>query len=173
MEPVVNQYLHNKQVKIAQLKEAKKREFLIKEGLCYKAYSDKRSAEYPEYDWEKEKYFKYVVYDVSDSEYEELLAAYNAQQQAEAEGKNSFHPEKKNGVAILLQVIAVVTYLAFFILGLVVGDESSAGEMYSYSNDFDVVSMFIYWITGFITGTFTLGFAEIIKLLEIIKNKKN
>ncbi len=71
-----------------------------------------------------------------------------------------------NSIAIAIRVIAVLTYICGFITGIVLGDNLSSYYSYNWT------AAIICWIASIIIGTFILGFSEIIKLLDEIKNKK-
>ncbi len=79
-----------------------------------------------------------------------------------------------NAIATVIRVIAVLTYICGFIAGIVfAANQPSYSSLYgSHSNQFSWVVAFIWWGASFISGTFILGFSEIIKLLNDIKNKK-
>lgn len=61
--------------------------------------------------------------------------------------------QNNNPVASALKVMAFLVYIGGFITGIVMGDA------------------IIYWFVAFFSGTTILGFAEIIQLLNDIKNK--
>lgn len=69
-----------------------------------------------------------------------------------------YEEHSQNAIAGLLKKIAWPTYF----IGAVLGIFLARGE---------IVLMFLSWIGAFILGTSYLGFAEIIYLLEDIKNK--
>lgn len=71
-----------------------------------------------------------------------------------------------NAIATAIRVIAVLTYISGFITGIVLGDNLSSYYSYNWT------ATIICWIASIIIGTFILGFSEIIKLLDEIKNKK-
>lgn len=71
-----------------------------------------------------------------------------------------------NAIAMAIRVIAVLTYICGFFTGIVLGDNLSSYYSYNWS------AAIICWIASIIIGTFILGFSEIIKLLDEIKNKK-
>ncbi len=79
-----------------------------------------------------------------------------------------------NNIADILQFIAWVLYIGGFIAGIVFGNESIDVGFYSFSHTetrFVWSVALTYWFTAAVSGTVLLGFAEIIKLLEAIKNK--
>ncbi len=67
------------------------------------------------------------------------------------------HPSNENAVASALRIIAFLTYLGGVICAI------------GFNEDFllEIISL----ASGFIVGTFILGFSEIIFLLNAIKNK--
>lgn len=71
-----------------------------------------------------------------------------------------------NVISNILIVIAVIIFITGFILGIFMGVENA-----DVHSDFSALSALIYWIISLISGMSFLGFAEIIKLLETIKNK--
>ena len=129
----------------------RKNKHLIELGLYEKVYSNSTtySDEFP-YPEEDEKgaiinYYKKVAIDITDEEYAEIK-------------KHSFnYSPNKNMVALALTVIAWIIYVAGFIGGFIVADNAAAA--------------LTYWFGALISGTTFLGFAEIIKLLNDIKNK--
>lgn len=68
-----------------------------------------------------------------------------------------------NGVATLIRAIAILTYIGAFILGIGLGRD--------LRGDFSFFAALLYWGVGFVSGSMLLGFAEIIQLLQDIKNK--
>ena len=68
-------------------------------------------------------------------------------------------------ISVVAKVIGFIPIIGF-IAGIVLGVE--AADLYE---DFAFSVAFVYWATALISGTLFLGFAEIIKLLNDIKNK--
>ena len=134
-------------------KELEKKEVLLELGLYEIEYSPTRtrSSEYPYYDLDSERkarYYKITYFDISDEEFEKI--------------KKYYKPEpkfgiSKNPICKILTAIAIITYIAAFIAGCCFAEE--------------ILISLIFWISGFISGSMFLGFAEIIKLLDNIKNK--
>lgn len=87
----------------------------------------------------------------------------NATIQTSSENTDTPHT---NSIAIAIRVIAVLTYICGFITGIVLGNILSSYYSYNWT------AAIICWIASLIIGTFILGFSEIIKLLDEIKNKK-
>ncbi len=65
-----------------------------------------------------------------------------------------------NSIAATLSVIALIIYICGFIAGFISGGAEGSWDI-----------AWIVWCASFLSGTMFLGFAEIIKLLEAIKNK--
>lgn len=134
---------------------------LISAGLYEKEYSEKNeySHEYPDSEWDeenkKQKYFKKVPIQLTDEECEKFKKIYYS---------SALKPT--NPIASALSIIAVLIYFGGFIAGIVLGVE--AADLYK---DFAFSVAFVYWATALISGTLFLGFAEVIKLLNDIKNK--
>lgn len=134
---------------------------LISVGLYEKEYSEKNkySYEFPNSEWDEEnkiqKYFKKVPIQLTDEECEKFKKIYYNS------ALKHTHP-----IANALSVIAFLIYIGGFIAGIVLGVETA-----EYYEDFAFSVAFIYWAIALISGTLFLGFAEIIKLLNDIKNK--
>ena len=134
---------------------------LISAGLYEKEYSEKDeySNEYPDIAWDaennKQKYYKKIPIQLTDEECEKFKKIYYS---------SALKPT--NPIASALSIIAVLIYIGGFIAGILLGVE--AAELYE---DFAFSVAFVYWATALISGTLFLGFAEIIKLLNDIKNK--
>lgn len=79
--------------------------------------------------------------------------------------------DTQNKIAVAIRVISILTYICGFIAGIVfAANQPSYSSLYgSHSNHFSWVVAFIWWGASFISGTFILGFSEIIKLLNDIK----
>lgn len=151
MNPKLSDYFAQKRLEEKQARDA----LLVSQGLYEKVYApnDEWSEEYQENELDSERqtirYFKKVAIEVTDEEYEQIKKY--------AFASNSL-PET-NDIASVLTVIGLIVYLigviGFFVM-----------------LDADVVfSAFIILASAAISGTMLLGFAEIIKLLQSIKNK--
>lgn len=138
--------------------ENEKSQTLVALGLFEKVYSDNNqySDEFSFYDTSVNKYYKKVGIDISDEEYQKIKKYSKAD--------NSFR--KSNPIATLLSVIAVLIFIAGFIGGIVMGNAVT-----EYSWEFSWGTAFICWLGSFFSGSTILGFAEIIWLLNDIKNK--
>lgn len=78
--------------------------------------------------------------------------------------------KEKNIIATIIKVIAFIVYIGGFFAGLTFGYQTNTFNSYS-SHDFSFTVALTYWAISFISGTFILGFSEIINLLNDIKNK--
>ncbi len=74
---------------------------------------------------------------------------------------------KPNGVAKALRILAWIVFIGGAIMGIILGNVENS---YGYTS-FNIAVAIIYWVAAFISGMMFIGFAEIIKLLEDIKNK--
>ena len=135
--------------------EEEKNKILFKEGLYEKIYVDNFDDDtFIEYDdiTQTQIYYKMVPVKITDEEYEEIKKYSNI----EADDNSS------NSIATILRVIAIIVYIAGFIASFFLGVDSYG----------DISAMvMVWWIVFFISGTIYLGFAEIIQLLNDIKNK--
>ena len=80
---------------------------------------------------------------------------------------------ENNPIATALTVIAWIVFIGGFIAGIALGTvEVERGYYYTYTDtEFSFAVAFVYWCVSLISGTMFLGFAEIIKLLDVIKKK--
>ena len=74
-----------------------------------------------------------------------------------------------NKMAKMLRVIAVIEIICGFIVGVALGDTFGVGY---YGYDFNWGLCIGIIVASFISGIFVLGFAEVIQLLQDIKDKK-
>lgn len=81
--------------------------------------------------------------------------------------ENDISKRQDNTIAIFLKIIGVATYITGFIGGFILGN-IELGTYYRYTKLSWPVVISI-WIAAIISGTFTIGFGEIISLLEAIK----
>ena len=162
MDKRVEEFLEKKKNEAAakefEAKKAEKEKILISLGLYDKVYSpdNKYSEEYPYYDGNTNKNFKKIPYTASDEEFEEVKKYANNQ-------------NHENTVAKILTYIAYFIFGAGFILGIIFASLSE-NDYYSTTSSAVFVLM-TYWSISFISAMLFLGFAEIIKILEVIKNK--
>lgn len=137
--------------------------FLIRLNLYEKVYSEEKnsSKEFPFCEKNPEtgelKYYKKQPIEITDEEYKKLKEIDNR--------KNPPRKPPENSMANILSGIATTIYIIAFILGFALGFITMNGE------GFSLIIAIAYWGIGFLSGTSFLGFAEIIKLLNDIKNK--
>ncbi len=159
MNKTVEAYLDAQKKAERERYEKKKAETLISLGIYEKEYSLENtwSEEYNDYeegyaDTDNEykvRWFKKIPVEVSDEEYVEIL-------------KHSGREAgilKSNPIATTLKVIAWIVFAVGALAGIIIAANDAA------------VAGFITIISAFISGMMFLGFAEIIKLLNDIKNK--
>ncbi len=153
MNETVKNYLETKKKKC----EEKKAKKLVELGICEKIYSPdgEYSSEYYLYDEKEKKHYKKIPIEVTDEEYDEIL-------------KYSENADKKeyNIVARILKGIAWFFFVGGFIVGFTLG--VALGEQLNYN---PYIAMFTIWGIYFVFGMMFIGFAEIIQLLQDIKNK--
>lgn len=122
--------------------------------------------EYPFYEWDHtcsiNRYYKKTLLEVTDEEYEEIKK-YSQKR----------YTSTNNPVATALTVIAWIVFIGGFIIGIASANvEVIKGVYYTYTTtEFSLTIALTYWCIALISGTFLLGFAEIIKLLDDIKKK--
>ncbi len=144
---------------VAEKELDKRKKLLAKLGFVKKIYINPANcpAEYDSYElksgYDENKEYRYYVevpIDVSDEEYAEILRQIELDtDKGESVG---------GGVATAMQVIAVLIYLFFGVIGLLLLFDS-------------VLTGILVIATGFISGTVFLGFAQIISLLHSIDSK--
>lgn len=156
-----------------EVSEREKYDLLIWAGLYDKVYSEEkfRTDEYPYYDCTVFKYYKKVPIEVTNGEY---FAIKKAQDASKKDNFTYAPDETKNPVAGFLWFIAMALYVGGFLSGIVLANRTVDVGGYYYSRTetkFMWSVALTYWCTAAVSGTILLGFAEIIKLLEAIKNK--
>ena len=97
----------------------------------------------------------------------EELEAMGIQRNNDTNGDYRIKNNSNNKIAMILRVVAIIEIVCGFILGCVLGDTFGIGY---YGYDFNWGLCIGIIIAGFISGIFILGFAEIIQLLQDIKN---
>lgn len=146
MNEKVEKYLEEK-------REKEKREILIAAGLYEKEYAPKSqelpNREYPFLDSKivPNRPYKAIPIEVPDEEYEQI--------------KKYAYSSNSNGIASILTFVACAVYIIGLVTGFILLSGSSNWTTAIYC-----------WATSGISGTIFLGFAEIIKLLQAIKDKK-
>lgn len=163
MHPMVKEFLDQQAEEKGAVLNKKKRELLDELGLYEKVYSDseRRSKEYPEYEYDENghtHYYRKEYFEISDEEYAELLKY--------SEYKGHYSPG--NGIATVFKILAVIIFVIGFIVGIVMGNQAGGS---GWENDFSLPVALACWAAGFISGMMFMGFGEIIQLLTEIKNK--
>ena len=167
MNKMVQEFIDKKKAEIENNKNKEKRKLLMDLGICEKEYSQSSawSEEYPDYEYDQEtkegRYFKKIPINVTDEEYEEILKYCK-------QSDNTTPVNKENKVAKVLTGIAYAIFIIGAILGFAMGYTKNIPEDTYY---FSFAVAVAWWGVSFIGGMFMLGFAEIIKLLNAIKNK--
>jgi len=158
MHPKIEAYIAEKEAARKAARDAEKQRFLEAENLVEFIPSPSQNnytAEFPDWGTDPETgdscRGKNIPIEITDEEYELLRSA-----------SGTISASNQNKVASLLRGIAYAIYglsgLAAFIMLV-------SGEWYLLG------SSLITLVSGLISGTFFLGFAEIIKLLQQINNK--
>ena len=155
MNPKLSDYFAQKRLEEKQARDA----LLVSQGLYEKVYapndewSEEYDEAYPENELDSERqtirYFKKVAIEVTDEEYEQIK-------------KYAFVSKslpETNDVAKVLTFIACAIYIVGIIAGIII-----AAPM-------GIAVSVVCWVITAISGTMFLGFSEIIKLLQSIKNK--
>ena len=167
MNKMVQEFIDKKKAEIENNKNKEKRKLLMDLGICEKEYSQSSawSEEYPDYEYDQEtkegRYFKKIPINVTDEEYEEILKYCK-------QSDNTTPVNKENKVAKVLTGIAYAIFIIVAILGFAMGYTKNIPEDTYY---FSFAVAVAWWGVSCIGGMFMLGFAEIIKLLNAIKNK--
>ena len=167
MNKIVQEFIDKNKAEIENNKNKEKRKLLMDLGICEKEYSQSSawSEEYPDYEYDQEtkegRYFKKVPINVTDEEYEEILKYCK-------QSDNTTPVNKENKVAKVLTGIAYAIFIIGAILGFAMGYTKNIPEDTYY---FSFAVAVAWWGVSFIGGMLMLGFAEIIKLLNAIKNK--
>ena len=170
MHELLNNYITKKEQEQKEYLNKQKNDFLISQGLFQKEYSGKDTydPDYPFDEWNSEthqhKFYKNVAINVTDDEYKKILEL--------SKSTNKEKP-KRNTIALVLDLIAWLIFAGGFIMGIIFGNiEITKGTYYTYTvNEFSLAIAFTYWAVSLISGAMFLGIAEIIKLLNDIKNK--
>ena len=107
---------------------------------------------------EKENEILKDLIDISDKEFEDIKKYYkkiNANMEKKV--------EEENTIAKVITVIAIIIFICGFIIGFILSYDKYDGFYFSI--------LMLVWCVSAMSGIMLLGFAEIIKLLEKIKNK--
>lgn len=166
MNQRVQEFINQQKIQLENNKNMEKAKVLNDLGLYDKEYSENPawSEEYPDYEYDQVtqqgKYFRKIPISVTDEEYAEILKYSNIDNtQIESDDVKT----NSNTIATIFSVIAVFIFILGLFLGIVLGD--------AIGYKFSIGVALICWGSGFVGGMLMLGFAEIIKLLNAIKNK--
>lgn len=150
----------SKQKAEAEIRERNK--LFLKLGLYEKEYNEKNeySIEYPirEYNSKTDtyRYYKRVPIEVTDEEYAEILK-YQKKEPEKVEVKM----DEKNTTASAFGVLAVITFVVGFIVGIIL----------FFNENLSFLSGLSCWCGAFISGMFFVGISDALQLLTDIKNK--
>lgn len=169
MNQRVQEFINQQKIQDEYNKNMEKAKVLTDLGLYDKEYSENPawSEKYPEYEYDQVtqqgKYFRKIPISVTDEEYAEILK-YASQNNISSINEN----DNKNKIASMFTGIAYAIFIVGAIFGFVMGyTKDILDDTYSFSFAIAIA----WWCVSFIGGMFMLGFAEIIKLLNAIKNK--
>ena len=155
MHEKLEEFISKKQAQETRKTAEQKNKLLMDWGLCEKIYSpdNRKSPKYPESEFDANgKLLRYKIepINITNDEYE-LLKKYIS------------NDKKRNTpIAIALDVIAYLIFIAGFIAGITFG-----GTGY----EFNIGIAVIIWCGTLVSGILVLAVAEIIRLLTEIKNK--
>lgn len=121
---------------------------------------------------------EYFGLTATDEDWETLVAIYEAQnaagkgnpvvQTSSVSKYGATSAVGKNNVASLLKTFAIVIYIGGFISGIMLGKTMN---YFTGEATFSIASALGYWIAFFVAGTMMYGFAEIVRLLQVIADK--
>ena len=160
MHPLLAKFFNEKENEQRKKDYAKRTELLISNGLCEKIYSQDNvySPEFQHFDSEANRWYRLQPIEVTDEELERIKKYSTVVEYSE---------KPSNGVATAIRVIAVIT----FILGFIVGIAAGMVDVGYRDTEFYFSVALTYWVVTAVSGIMLLGFAEIISLLNDIKNK--
>ena len=164
MNEKVKVFLDAKKEEKAKKYNQEKNDLLLSLDLCEKVYSDNNeyTAEFPYNEYSAKdngiKWFKKVPIEITDEEYEEIKK-YSCIKSQKSTSNNT--------IATIFQFIACLIYIGGFFAGCALANV----KVSYYRTEFSIGIAMIYWAGALISGTSFLGFAEIIKLLQSIKDK--
>lgn len=168
MHEKVQEFINEKKNEERRIYDSKKSQLLISLGLTEKVYSDSKEYSY-EFPYSENvdgelKWYKIKAIEITDEEYEEIK---------KYSSKNNYVEAPNNTIATILTVIAWIVYIAGFLAGMCLANvEVTRGYYYTHTEtEFSIGIALMYWGIALVSGTLFLGFAEIIKLLQGIKDK--
>ena len=155
-------------------KEKRKQEHLISLGLYERVYANDESdtdlSAYAEYD--QHGYYMRVPIAVTDEEYDAICQYSSQEAMPDDAAQKTDVPSNK--VAVTLEAIAWVLFIAGFIGGFVAGFQAVEQEQFAIfaKNTFSLGVALACWAGAFLSGMGFLALSEIIKLLHITYHKK-
>lgn len=165
MNEKIKEFINARIAEENQKYEAEKKRTLLELGLYEKIYSpdNKYSDEFDESELDGPntyKYFKKEPFEISDEDYHELKKHIVK----EKTKKSTFLP-------LILKCIAGLIFIVGFSAGISFGNVVVDPYDVIDGIQFSFAIALTYWSVSLISGTLILAVAEIIKLLEDIKNK--
>ena len=157
----VQEYLNRKRQE-EENKEARKIvDFMFEEGLYTKEYHNGDSNtinKYPFLDKAENKRYRKVPISLTDEELKEINILMQEKEKKEAGRKNIAEPDDGNTVAAILRILGFIILCIGIVAGFIRLEESSDIAM-------------TCWVVGILSGALFIGFSEVIKLLQEIRNK--
>lgn len=155
MNPVYQEYMETLQLKLAVQQQCQRSNFLMQEGLFTKEYApDDTAPGYPFEEWDpalgKLRRYRKEPLELTDQQWQELQQLY---QQVHTPQPS----EKRSPIGRFLTGAAWGLYICGFLTG--------CGFLFH-----NLTAAFLIWIAAFLWGTFFLGMAEIIRLLQAAKS---
>ncbi len=195
MNPVVQAFIDQKNKEFEAAKSAEKQNFYNRNNLSTRVFegtettgklSAKEKAEmYPFIDYSSGANRRYrILYpEFTDEEFEAMKKAQERVDTINSSSKilkENDANKKGSTLSTALVILALVVYVAAFIVGIEMGNKANLLNVYSsYSSNFDLGTAVIYWGIGLFSGTVMLGFASIVDhmnkqtaLLRMLLRKK-
>ncbi len=149
MNEKVKEFLERKEQEKKERLAKERDDTLIRLGIKKKVFTTQKeySKEYPYYDSKTQQRYGFVAEEITDEEYEQIKE-YISDQQSE-----------RNGIVGILNFIGWMVLLAGLIVGMKLSEETP-------------LPLIISFASSFVSAMMLFSFAEIIKLLQAIKNKK-
>ncbi len=105
----------------------------------------------------------YTFSETNTNEKEPVQSATSSETPVHPTSSSGTNGRSNNGIATLLEVLAILVYIGAFIAGIMMGKD--------YYGDFSFGVALIYWVAGLFSGTMLLGFSEVVQLLYEINRK--
>lgn len=162
MDKNIQNFIDTKKQELEKLRASKKRDFLIQQGLYEKVYAPDHhnvdTDEYPHKVYNKKKnsymYYKIVVSEISDDEYEKLLKVCNFIE--EEKQKVADTDQKEEPVSKPIPFISMLMFFAtaiIFIAGIIATVNDSRNAV-------------LYIFSAFVSGCLFIALGKIIELLS-------